>query len=287
MCGASFTTGSPADRPTPHRSGSSRPAPADQKNLPDPLRNPKSTPLGCADRTRTCPDPARQPSTRHIGWSSTHGEGSMVPRIHVTADDLARVRLAPAADPAGRRCSARTRSAHVPPAGCSATGPGVRDPRLPADARLLFQPAPPVGYSADFLTPAGGSVRLEDGIETVPHTPRHRLRTDLAQPAGRTRSPRPCGCSPTAAPRGWPGSVGAGSARCRRGPTPAPQARGATPGTWCGGSELGAARARRWRPRGFVLATAGPAGRSASDDRGPREHAGRTAPGAGRSPLRL
>ncbi|MDP9794674.1 DNA-binding transcriptional ArsR family regulator [Catenuloplanes nepalensis] len=109
-------------------------------------------------------------------------------RIHFTAEDLARVRLAPAADPLWEMLL----SAHTlgtGPAG-GALGDWARwaRPRLRADARLLFQLAPPRGYSADFLTPAGGSTRLEDGIETVLGTPRRRLRTDLAQLAGRPGS---------------------------------------------------------------------------------------------------
>ncbi|GAB7051002.1 ArsR/SmtB family transcription factor [Catenuloplanes indicus] len=109
-------------------------------------------------------------------------------RIHFTTDDLARVRLAPGPDPLWETLL----SAHT--LGSRAAGGIFGDwarwarPRLPADARLLFQLAPPVGYSADFLTPAGGSVRLDDGIDTVLHTQRHRLRTDLAQLAGRPGS---------------------------------------------------------------------------------------------------
>ena len=109
-------------------------------------------------------------------------------RIHFTADDLARLRLAPAADPlwetllSVHTLSSRNRGAVV--------GDWARRAwaRMPADARLLFQLAPPRGYSADFLTPGDGTTDLDDGVEAVLSTPRRRLRADLARLAARPAS---------------------------------------------------------------------------------------------------
>lgn len=53
--------------------------------------------------------------------------------------------------------------------------------RLPPRVRDLLRLAPPVGYSADFLTPAGGAGSLEAGIGALLSTPRRRFRHDLLE----------------------------------------------------------------------------------------------------------
>ncbi|MEV6171018.1 helix-turn-helix transcriptional regulator [Streptomyces sp. NPDC051954] len=106
-------------------------------------------------------------------------------RIHFTAADLGRVRLAQRADVLWESVlslhqlagpdffftawSRRARS--------SLAGAG-----LGADVRLLMSLVPPTGYFPDFLTPAanGPSADLETGIEAVLTTGKRRLRTDIA-----------------------------------------------------------------------------------------------------------
>ncbi|MEU0430345.1 ArsR family transcriptional regulator [Streptomyces sp. NPDC006290] len=106
-------------------------------------------------------------------------------RVHFTAEDLARIRIAQGPDPmweivlsatlldgtAGRavfdpwRAGARSR---------------LRD-RLPRqDARLIRYLAPRTGDFPDFLTPVRATTDLDDGIEAVRATPARRLRQDLA-----------------------------------------------------------------------------------------------------------
>ena len=100
-------------------------------------------------------------------------------RIHFTADDLARVRVASGPDPMWETLL----SLHMLAGQGSAVmfGPWrqrVR-PRLNPAVRLLTRLAPAKGYSADFLTPPGWSRDLESGIDAVLSTPRPRLRADL------------------------------------------------------------------------------------------------------------
>ncbi|MGI5350705.1 ArsR/SmtB family transcription factor [Streptomyces sp. CA-250714] len=49
---------------------------------------------------------------------------------------------------------------------------------ISSDTALLYELAPPRGYSVDFLTPPGAA-DLESGIESIMSTPRSRLRGDL------------------------------------------------------------------------------------------------------------
>ncbi|WUI44684.1 winged helix-turn-helix domain-containing protein [Streptomyces sp. NBC_00414] len=53
--------------------------------------------------------------------------------------------------------------------------------RLPGSTRLLFELAPPRGYSADFLTPMPDRGGLETGIDAVLSTSRGGLRRDIAR----------------------------------------------------------------------------------------------------------
>ncbi|MGW6936552.1 MarR family transcriptional regulator [Lentzea sp. NPDC054927] len=102
-------------------------------------------------------------------------------RVHFTAEDLARVRVAPGPDPMWEILLSlhvlRQRSATPVFGSWRAT---VRT-TLPDDARWLMQLAPPVGYSPDFLTPTAGSCALDAGIDAVLSTPVASLRADLAQ----------------------------------------------------------------------------------------------------------
>ncbi|MET9633385.1 ArsR family transcriptional regulator [Lentzea sp. NPDC006480] len=111
-------------------------------------------------------------------------------RVHFTAEDLARVRVAPGPDPMWEILLSlhvlRQRSA-TPVFGTWRAN--VRT-TLPGDARWLMQLAPPVGYSPDFLTPTAGSCALDAGIDAVLSTPVECLRADLAQLDGRHRDPR-------------------------------------------------------------------------------------------------
>ncbi|MGW4214243.1 ArsR family transcriptional regulator [Lentzea sp. NPDC004789] len=102
-------------------------------------------------------------------------------RVHFTAEDLARVRVAPGPDPMWEILLSlhvlRQRSA------TPAFGRWRANVRasLPDEARWLMQLAPPVGYSPDFLTPTAGSCALDAGIDAVLSTPVEALRADLAQ----------------------------------------------------------------------------------------------------------
>lgn len=111
-------------------------------------------------------------------------------RVHFTAEDLARVRVAPGPDPMWEILLSlhvlRQRSA-TPVFGTWRAN--VRT-TLPDDARWLMQLAPPVGYSPDFLTPTAGSCALDAGIDAVLNTPTESLKADLAQLDGQHRDPR-------------------------------------------------------------------------------------------------
>lgn len=108
-------------------------------------------------------------------------------RIYFTSDDVARVRVADRADPMWEILL----SLHLlrKPDGAVVFEPwkkAVRA-RLGLQARMLFDLAPPLGYSPDFLTPAAAGIELEPGIDAVLSTPNRRLRGDLAQLAAERR----------------------------------------------------------------------------------------------------
>lgn len=108
-------------------------------------------------------------------------------RIHLTTDDLVRVRLAPGIDPMWELM-------HSVQVAGSRTGEVVfgrwrrRCKRIPGvQLGVLATLAPKVGYSPDFLTPASGTSTLTEGVETVLGTPRRVLGSDL----GKLGSARP------------------------------------------------------------------------------------------------
>lgn len=105
----------------------------------------------------------------------------MAVRIHFTDDDLAQIRLAQAPDPMWEALL----SMHMlqTDTGSAVFGGWRRRVRreLPATVRPLLRMAPPIGYSADFLTPAAGTGGLDAGIGALLSTPRQRLRGDLVE----------------------------------------------------------------------------------------------------------
>jgi hypothetical protein len=111
-------------------------------------------------------------------------------RVHFSAEDLSRVRVAPGPDPMWEILLSlhvlRQRSA-TPVFGTWRAN--VRT-TLPDDTRWLMQLAPPVGYSPDFLTPTAGACALDAGIDAVLSTPVESLRADLAQLDGQRLDPR-------------------------------------------------------------------------------------------------
>ncbi|TRO59938.1 helix-turn-helix transcriptional regulator [Streptomyces sp. IB201691-2A2] len=113
-------------------------------------------------------------------------------RVHFTADDIARVRVAAAPDPLWEIVNSF--QALIREENGLAFGEWRRivRPRLcPADG-LLAALLPPRGYFPDFLTPdLGGSLGLESAVDTVLGTPRADLRGDLARLAASPARPRP------------------------------------------------------------------------------------------------
>lgn len=121
-------------------------------------------------------------------------------RVHFTADDVARVRVATAADPLWEITNsfqALAEEDHT-----LAFGDWRRQVRPllgPADG-LLAALLPPRGYSPDFLTPEppdtpnapsrGGTLDLESAVDTVLRTPKSVLRGDLRLLAASSERPQ-------------------------------------------------------------------------------------------------
>ncbi|MFI7408396.1 ArsR/SmtB family transcription factor [Streptomyces sp. NPDC049627] len=113
-------------------------------------------------------------------------------RVHFTADDLARVRVAAAPDPLWEIATSFQ-------ALIGADAPLLFDewrrlvrPRVGPVYGLLAALLPPQGYFPDFLTPdLRGSFDLAHAVDTVLGTPRIRLRGDLARLAASPVRPRP------------------------------------------------------------------------------------------------
>jgi DNA-binding MarR family transcriptional regulator len=113
-------------------------------------------------------------------------------RIHFTMEDLARVRVAPSADPLWETLLSlhllgKSDGAVVFGDWKRRTGPRAADHVL----RILFELAPPWGYSADFLTPTAGSPDIAAGIDTILCTARTRLRNDVGYLASARRLSAP------------------------------------------------------------------------------------------------
>ncbi|WP_117208307.1 ArsR/SmtB family transcription factor [Allorhizocola rhizosphaerae] len=107
-------------------------------------------------------------------------------RIHFTAKDLARTRIAAEPDLLWEVLLSLhvTQSASVMQ---NATGRLVYGPWRrhasgsvsPGDLALLRELAPPAGYSPDFLTPIGAGPGLDAGLELLLASPREKVRTQL------------------------------------------------------------------------------------------------------------
>ncbi|TDD57725.1 ArsR family transcriptional regulator [Kribbella antibiotica] len=99
-------------------------------------------------------------------------------RIHLTTEDIRRIRIAPDIDPLWELVHSIQLLDNGGPV---IFGPWRRRVRLAGLARwsMLRHLSPPMGYFADFLTPATGTTDLRTGIEEVLRTPRSSLRSDL------------------------------------------------------------------------------------------------------------
>ena len=113
-------------------------------------------------------------------------------RVHFTADDIAHVRVAAAPDPLWEIVNSFQALIREENALAFGEWRRVVRPRLgPADG-LLAALLPPRGYFPDFLTPGlGGSLGLENAVDTVLGTPRADLRGDLARLVASPARPRP------------------------------------------------------------------------------------------------
>lgn len=111
-------------------------------------------------------------------------------RIHFTAEDLLRVRLAPGPDPLWEAVL----SAHqVNQPGGPLVFAQWRSRVVSAltwEARSYLRLTPPRGYTPDLRTPAGGTTELGAGLETVPSTPSARFRDELELLGGQRDVPR-------------------------------------------------------------------------------------------------
>ncbi|GGX93312.1 ArsR/SmtB family transcription factor [Streptomyces fructofermentans] len=105
-------------------------------------------------------------------------------RVHFTADDLSRVRVARGPDAMWEIVLSASQLARTE--GRAVFGPWRAQTRtrlrgLPGpQSRLIRYLAPPVGDFPDFLTPPQTAPDLASGIEATLSTPRRRLRQDLA-----------------------------------------------------------------------------------------------------------
>ncbi|GAA1914228.1 winged helix-turn-helix domain-containing protein [Streptomyces durmitorensis] len=111
-------------------------------------------------------------------------------RVHFTAEDLARVRVASGPDFLWEISnSVQTLQRRD---GARVFGEWRRwaRPRLSDSCRLLSPLLPPHGCSPDFLTPTHGEGEtLHAAVDTLVRTPRMRLRTDLTRVAASRRLP--------------------------------------------------------------------------------------------------
>ncbi|MFD1547853.1 LuxR C-terminal-related transcriptional regulator [Nonomuraea guangzhouensis] len=111
-------------------------------------------------------------------------------RIHFSAEDLARTRIADGPDPMWETLlSLHLLQERATPGAFGRWRADVQG-HLPASAALLYELAPAQGYSADFLTPAetAGNPEFRLGIDAVLSTPRERLRDDIVHLMAERRS---------------------------------------------------------------------------------------------------
>ncbi len=123
-------------------------------------------------------------------------------RIHFTADDIAKVRVAAHPDPVWETVLSlfRLRFSDAPLIFGTWRDQAVRRSRRSTLERLM--PLAPGGYYPDFLTPAEGGQGLDAGMEALLSTPRRRLRGDMELLAAQRGSLSP-----------WLGLLGEGDPR--------------------------------------------------------------------------
>jgi hypothetical protein len=101
-------------------------------------------------------------------------------RIHFTADDLARTRIAGHPDLLWETLlSLNLVQSTEGELWYGEWRRRVRRELSPNVARLLFELTPPVGYSPDFLTPAAPPEQLDDSLDRLVSAPRTQVRADL------------------------------------------------------------------------------------------------------------
>ncbi|MFB6440760.1 hypothetical protein ACFCVY_28960, partial [Streptomyces sp. NPDC056411] len=124
--------------------------------------------------------------------------GDDVLRVHFTAEDLARTRVAEGADPLWETVLSlhSLRQGRAEPALMAWRQYAVRNG--PGPLRTLLPLVPPHGYFPDFLTPFAALDGVEPGLEAVMSTPRTRLRAELSQLSGHRALP------------GWARGIGEG-----------------------------------------------------------------------------
>lgn len=118
----------------------------------------------------------------------------MVLRIHFRADDLERVRVAPAPDPLWELVLSlnKLQSPHPPvhyrPWRTQALR-RIRRPEVAESLELLRTLVPPRGNFPDFLTPGHASVDLEAAYESILRLPRQAMLDDLGRAFRRRHAP--------------------------------------------------------------------------------------------------
>ncbi|MGW8400756.1 hypothetical protein ACWGLP_29410 [Streptomyces lydicus] len=119
-------------------------------------------------------------------------------RVHFTARDLTRTRVADGADPLWETVLSlhSLRECRAEPALASWRQHAVR--HGPGPLRTLLPLVPKHGYFPDFLTPFAALDGVEPGLEAVMSTPRSRLRTELTLLSGHRALP------------GWARGIGEG-----------------------------------------------------------------------------
>jgi DNA-binding transcriptional ArsR family regulator len=100
-------------------------------------------------------------------------------RIHFTAEDLAKVRVAAAPDPLWETIFSLYRLRGGDGAAFFAAWRRQAAGRVSRPALEMLLPLVPGGFYPDFLTPAEGEQGIDAGIEAVLSTPRARLRADV------------------------------------------------------------------------------------------------------------
>ena len=116
-------------------------------------------------------------------------------RIHFTANDLARTRVASTPDPlwevlfSGFRLRTPGAQPELAPWVRQVRGDHTRAARLGPGMRLLSVLAPKGPYIPDFLTPAESEDGLDAGLDAIMSTSRRRLRHELGRLAQRSPVP--------------------------------------------------------------------------------------------------